>query len=351
VVLLIDSRKPGAPARAGRKTANNGREERLAEGDLIMRKALAAFGSILFAALVLVSLPALAQGGLPPAIVTAEQFNNWQFQSQGANQFTFSQTNQCTSFPLVANIGGYFVFGTGGTYGYYPVYIQDASPSNSEIVTPTSISQASGSCGFSASTANSHTSFTVLSGTAGLQDAVGTLASRGAPGVVMIDRYFYNLVTGLPGSKTVGGLIAALKGSALVQVVDTTTAPWTYYSWNGASYYANGGSNPGTLALTAGSGTAPSGATIAGNGAGPLVSYTSGTSTATGSIFTVTTPAAAAGGFNHSPTCTIASIGATVPAGTLSVATSGSGPWVVTASVATTALAASTLYQFSLSCH
>ena len=317
-----------------------------------MRKALATLFSVLLL-LAGSALPSAAQGNYAPAIVWAEQFNNWTFLSQGANQFTFAQTN-CMSYPLVNAVGAYFVFGNGGTYGYYPVLISDSNPSNSEVVTPTATSQASGSCGFTASPANAHISFTVSSGTAGLQDAVGTIASSGQPGVVGIDRTYYNLVGALPGSKTVGGEIYGLKGSSRVLVVDTTTAPWTYYGWNGAHYFANGGGAP-SIAAGAALGTGPTGLTLSGNGAQGVISVTTGTSTATGTLFTLTfLSGTTSTGFNHSPTCTIASVGATAPSGTLaagSVGGSSSAGYQQPFTIATTALTASTFYSFSYSCN
>lgn len=318
-----------------------------------MRKFYASLVTLVFVCLAaMASLTASAQGTVPPGIVWAEQFNNWSIQSQGANQFTFAQTNNCQSFPLANAVPPYFVFGTGGTFGYYPILIQDANPSNSEIVTPTSISRASGSCGFSASPANSHTSFTVMSGTAGLQDAVGTLAQGGLVGVVGIDRFFYNLVAGLPGSQTVGKLIHNLKGASGVQVVDTTTSPWTYYAWNGTNYFANGGGTP-VAALSTGAGTSPTGPAIAGNGATGTVTLTAGTTpTASATIFTLTYPSGTTStGFNHQPTCTIASVGANAyTVGTVTYSGSASAGFVVTVPATATALTAATAYSFSYSC-
>ena len=235
-----------------------------------MRKALRTLISILAAMLAGgFRMPAAAQGNIPPPIVWAEQFNNWSLASQGANQFTFAT---CYSTPLVNAVGNYFVFGLGGTYGYYPVLIADSNPANSEVVTPGATSTTPGSCGFSAATSHSHTSFTVSSGTAGLQDAVGTMAANVGSGTVGIDRRYYNLVAAMPGSKTVAGIIAALKGSATVQLVDVTTSPWTWYAWNGSQY----------AAAAIGSGTVQSGT------ANSLTCYP-GNGTAVGACTSITT--------------------------------------------------------------
>lgn len=296
--------------------------------------------------------PALAQVGNPPFQVYAEQYNAWSFTSVSANTYTFPGSN-CWVSPQTSGVtASFFAFGNSNTSVYFPVYIQDVNPSDSEIVTPSSLSTTPSACGFSASTTYSHTSFRVLSGTAGLQEAVYTNATPGTSSNVavnvLLDRNYYRLVAALPGSQTVAGIIAALKGAPNVQVVDTTTSPWTVYTWNGSAYFNNGGSTPPTLAFTAGAGTGPAAGTVTGNGSVGTATFTTGTSTATGTTFTLTT---AAGGFGHSPTCTVRSNGANVPSGTVSNAVTGSGPYVITVSVATTALTASTFYSFSYSCY
>lgn len=307
------------------------------------------FPMVILAMVLLPALPAAADQGTPPYQVWPQQYNGWSFNSQQANSFIF--TANCWVSPTTDGVTpSFFAFGNPVTSVYFPVLIQDANPSNSEIVTPSTISVSQSACGFTASPSNQHISFTVKSGTAGLEEAVYTNSqpSSTSPTAfnVMLDRTYYSLVAALPGSQTVGGIIAALKGATNVQIVDTTTSPWTIYNWNGAHYYANGGSLPPTLALTAGAGTGPTGATITGSGSSGTVSFTAGTSTATGTTFTLTTVAAAAGGFNHSPTCTIAYIGANA-AGAATCAVTGTGPYVDTISIATTALTASTFYSFA----
>lgn len=305
----------------------------------------------------LVPMATFGQGALPPYWVRAAEFNQWSFTSQAANTYTFAGTN-CFIYPQVQGQlypGSFFAFGPNSAP--YPVFIQDqgSSVSNNEIVTPTSVSTVSGACGFSASTANQHTSFYVKSGTAGLQEAVGTLGSTSTPAqpwTVIVDRTTYQQVAGLPGTKTVGSIIAALKGSVNVNVVDITTAPWTYYAWNGSAYFSNGGGTP-VVAAAAGLGTGPTGLIISGNGAGGTVSVTTGTGTATGNLFTMTYPSGTTStGFNHSPTCTFAGVGANAIAGTLGASVSGSAAsgYVVTATITTTALTASTFYSMSYSC-
>lgn len=313
-----------------------------------MRKKIALLGL-----LCVLTVAAMAQGALPPTGVFAEQFNNWSLASQSANTYTFTGTN-CFNYPLVnGSLQPYFVFGP--TAAAYPIYIQDANPSNSEIVTPSSTSTTT-PCGFSASTTYTHTSFTVLSGTAGLQDAVGTLASSATPvrpSVVYIDAYYYQLVSGLPGSQSVPAIIRALKGTTGVNLVDITTAPFTWYTWNGTQYVVSGQSMLApTLAVTgAGAGTGPASTSIAGNNSSGIVGFTTGTTpTASAAVFTLTWPSLANGGFSYAPSCTFTSVGTN--AYTSGVASSVAGPpAVATFTASATALTASTAYVFAYRCH
>jgi len=314
-----------------------------------MRKALALL-ALLFAS---VAPPlAVAQGALPPTSVTAEQFNQWSFQSQAANSYIFAGTN-CQAYPQVNGLlPSFFVFGP--TANPYPVFIRDANPSNSEIVTPSATSNVAGACGFSASPANQHISFTVSSGTAGLQEAVGTLGSTATPAVpwsVILDRTFYQLVGGLP-SGSVPSIIDKLKGSVNVQLVDVTTAPYSYYVYNGTKYVPRGGATtPPTLAVTgAGAGTGPASTSITGSSIAGTVAFTTGTTpTASAAVFTMTYPTVANGGPSYAIACTFTSIGANAYT-TGTSATTGT-PEVVTFTASATALTASTAYVFNYHCN
>jgi hypothetical protein len=303
--------------------------------------------------IVLAPLLATAQN-LPAKLYWAEQFNNWSQISQSANTYTFN--GNCRNTPATdGTASSYFVFGNPLTPTFYPVLILDASPANSEIVTPTSLSTVSGSCGFAASTVNQHISFTLYSGTAGLQDAVGTLsltATTGQPAVVALDRYWYGLVAALPTTPTVQSastIIAGLKGAQSVQIVDTTTAPWTYYTWSGTAYVlAQTTVAAPAVAAGTGAGTAPTIA-IKGNAEFGTVTLTTGTTpTASGPIFTLTWVAASSGGFSYAPFCSITSIGTKTYNGTNA---SVAGPAVDTYTATATALTASVAgYVWNYSC-
>jgi hypothetical protein len=133
------------------------------------------------------------------------------------------------------------------------VYIQDSpSDSNNEVVTPSAVTNPGAlGCGFTASTSHSHTQFYVLSGTAGLQEALNQILSKGTPAqTIILDQAWYQYITATSG--TASSVIAAAKGSTAVNLVDQTTAPWTWYAWNGSAYISVGlsGSSYGALVGT-----------------------------------------------------------------------------------------------------
>lgn len=289
------------------------------------------------------------QGQNPhPGFFYAADFGQWNIVSQSPQTYTWTDTGVCQ---VPSPAGGVFNPFTAGD----PILVRDAlNPGHNEVVTVTAPVNTSAACGFTGSFLYTHTSFSVLSGTAGAQEAINALGGGSQPSQtgVLLDRRWYSNLTGLPNytSATPGTVIGALLGNANVYLVDVTSAPWTYYVWNGAHYVSNGGSKAPTLTLGTGAGTSPSNATVAGNGSSGTVTFTSGTApTASAAIFTLTWPTAAAGGFNHAPTCTVISTGAT--AYTSGTASSGyTPPAFETLTASATALTASTSYSFNYSC-
>lgn len=295
------------------------------------------------------SLFASAQSQFPVHQYWASDYSAWSIAGNGLNNFVFpwsacrfSAPGTLTLSPLATNA---------------PVAIIDTTSSpNNEIVTPSAVAMNNSACSFTASASNSHYNFLVISGTAGLQEALNAIGSSGnISSTVFLDALWYARVSQLPTGNA-ASILAAAAGNAKTSIVDETTVPFTTYLWNGTKYVAASGVTGGaalpTVAATAGAGTAPTIAAF-GNGSTALVNLTAGTSTATGSIFTLTyaNSGASSGSFPYAPVCTIVNVGSTVPAGTLSVAsTYSSSHAVVTASVATTALTASTAYQFRVSC-
>ena len=186
------------------------------------------------------ALTASAQGNLPPTWVFARAYNGWSIIGQQPNTYSFNG-GACNYFPYNnGNTPSFFVFSglQGATTVYYPVAIVDANPSSSEIVTPSSTLQSSASCGFNGTVQNQHTSFQLQSGTAGLQEAIVTQQQSAPVFDVILDKYWYQSVSALPGSPTSQSIIAAVTGNVNVGIVDTTSMPWTFYAWNGTKYAA-----------------------------------------------------------------------------------------------------------------
>lgn len=195
------------------------------------------------ALLLVLSVCALAQGpsSYPPTWVYARAYNGWSIVGQQASTYTFN--GGACSFSPYNNGQSAPIFDFSGLQGsstvYNPVFIQDANPSLNEIVTPTSTTNTAASCGFAATVANSHTSFTLTSGTAGLQEAITAQLQTTPSFVVVLDKYWYQLVAAFPSTTTPQSIIGAVTGSANVYIADMTTAPWTFYIWNGSKYVAS----------------------------------------------------------------------------------------------------------------
>lgn len=279
----------------------------------IRRSTVCLVAGLLFACAAFATAPfASAQGNLPPTWVFARAYNGLSLIGQQANTYTFNG-GACNVSPLNnGNSPSFFAFSglQGVTTVYNPVAIIDANPALNEIVTPTSTTQSSAACGFAGTVVNSHTSFTLTSGTVGLQEAVTNQLQSGPPSNVMLDQYWYTQVFGLPGSPTPESLIKAIKGSPNVSIVDTTTSPWTYWRSTSATAYAaattlTGGAAAPTAAAGAAAGTSPTGPTNTGDGNTFTVALTTGTATTTGTLFTQTWAVVGSGGFGYPPTCRV----------------------------------------------
>ena len=299
----------------------------------------------------------------------ASAFNLWSLGSNfgnGPNSFVWPGRTVCNSAAQNTN---FFVFNTNA-----PVYIVDANSANNEVVTPSAVTNTAGSCGFTASPSHTHYTYQVKSGTAGLQEALNTLSGlANYPALVILDRNWYAAALNVP-STTPAAIIAAATGTSGVILEDITTAPATYYSWNGTAYTSSttaaglpnlkvtsytGISAPTALStaaatngiiatsatggtITTGAGTFRLAATyVDASGGETLISTDSaststiaiGSTTSTNSI-SVTSPAAATGAVGwrlymtaasgsagaeilYSPTCTATSLQSVFPTGTV----------------------------------
>lgn len=318
---------------------------------------------------------AFAQGFVPagaPPWVYADNFGRWAIQSQNANTYTFQASGKSPCYFTKLNFGDsstFYAFGNGVALA--PVFVQDNNSANSEVVTPGSyLVPTQSSCGPAIAPVNPHTTFSLQSGTGGLQEAINTVGGFMAPYPVEIflTPEWYKLVAGIAGSNSTLAAItpatikAAAKGSKNAILVDITTAPPTQYVWNGSAGYSAALTQywtsvpPPTLAAGAGAGTGPTLA-LSGNSnaVSGTVTLTSGTTpTASATIFTLTwatastTPGSPNNGWGYVPTCTVTSVG-TVPYTGTNTDTSAT---VDTYTATATALAASTAgYSWTYLCH
>lgn len=339
-----------------------------------MRKALLLF-AVLLALPAAFLTPVHAQGFLPaqaPPWVFADNYGRWVLQGQAPNTYTFQVSGFSPCQITNLNFGDSSTFyAFADTDALAPVFVQDNNSAESEVVTPGSFLAPTGqTCGPNISPANQHTTFSLQSGTGGLQEAINTVGGYTAPYPyeIILSPEWYKKVASITGSNstlastTPASIIAAASGSVTAILVDITTAPPTEYVWRGSSGYVSGtqywvkGTHP-TLAAGTGAGTAP---TIAfgtnSNSVSGTVNLTTGSSVpaAADPIFTLTWPSAgtagsATTGFNYAPSCTFTSIG-TAPGTTTNSSTSG--PAVATLTSPAAGLASSTAgYSWTYLCH
>jgi len=273
----------------------------------------------------------------------AVDYGQWSIQGQSPNTYLFSPGGLCNGS---ASGSQFFTFATNA-----PVLISDATPSNSEVVTPSSVTNTGSQCGFSASPANNHYSFQVKSGTAGLQESLNALAvtTTAYPATIVLDRNWFTQAGSVPGT-TPSAIIGAAKGNTHALLEDVTTAGPTFYVWNGTAYSSSTGTwvnTKPTATAGAGAGTSPT-ISDAGTALVGSVALTAGTATTTGTLFTL---AWTSSQFHAAPTgCTVKSTGANVYS-TFTSATSFSSTALLTVTVATTPPTASTAYAFSYNCY
>ncbi len=137
-----------------------------------------------------------------------------------------------------------------------PIKIVDANPSLTEVVIPVAVFQ-TGGCSVSLAAAHQHTSFYLTSGTGGLQEAITNGRTlTGTANTIILNAEWYSLVA--PSNPAT--VIGSVTGGAGFGLVDVTTAPYSYYSWNGSQFVSAGTAGGGSPTGSAGgvlSGTYP----------------------------------------------------------------------------------------------
>lgn len=185
---------------------------------------------LLLAVLVGIALLALivvheAQAQTLPGQAVATQFGKWRVSGPGPEQ---GHPYQFPAAVCVITAGrqGYTspIFSTNA-----PITIVDPDSSQTEVVTPSSVSYTAQGCNVSITPAHQHSSFSIVSGTCGLQEAIN--AQQGQPSVVIITSDFNAM-----GCST--ATITAAQGNTNVGIIDQRTSVYTSYLWNGSNYIA-----------------------------------------------------------------------------------------------------------------
>lgn len=182
-------------------------------------------------ALALACLRAQAQSGqtFQQRQYYASDYGTWTIQGQYPNTYLWSPSGVC-KIPD-PTIGSFLPFNTNA-----PLFIRDSVSSASEVVSPNGVIATDSYCGVTIMPAHQHTSFALLSGTAGLQEVLNQIAGTIPYAVqVVLDRNWYTLLGSIPG-QSAATVIGAVHGSTAVNLVDVTKAPSAYYHWNGSAY-------------------------------------------------------------------------------------------------------------------
>ena len=161
-------------------------------------------------------------------------------QGQNAGQIIASQYGQFRvtgltsggfSFPPATcqvSAGGrnFAAFSTGT-----PIKIVDSNPNLTEVATPSSVYISA--CSINMATVYNHVPpFYLTSGTGGLQEAITANQTNGGPNTIVLDAEWYQLIA--PGNAA--SVIASVHGIQDILLEDITTAPYTFYQWNGSQY-------------------------------------------------------------------------------------------------------------------
>ena len=196
-------------------------------------------------------------------------------------------------------------------------------------------------------TAGSGTSPTISTYGAGSTQVVN-LTPAATTGTGTIFSLTYNNVTGgvISGTYTSGLSVTGATGSQVCLTASnnssTATALLTLTGTNAIA----GGTALNVYNAGSGATAPPTTATVALTGCGITTPATTASGTAT-----ISTVLGNSGGYIYTPVCTVQSIGVNAPAGTLSIAPVLSGTKVTaTVSIASTALTATTPYQFRINC-
>src|SRR3984885_3921652 len=112
-----------------------------------------------------------------------------------------------------------------------PIKIVDSNPNLTEVATPSSVYI--GACAVNMATVYNHAPpFYLTSGTGGLQEAITANQTTDGPNTIVLDAEWYKLI--VPGNAA--SIIGSVRGIPDLGLEDITTAPYTFYQWNGSQY-------------------------------------------------------------------------------------------------------------------
>ena len=165
----------------------------------------------------------------------ASDFGQWTIHNQTASTYSWSPSSICLSSANGSSTT-FVPFNTNA-----PVEIVDlTNPTQNEVKTPSAVSYNASVCSIGITPTYTHYSFYVQSGTAGLQEAINSVSPTAPyPTLIWIDRNWYSMAWNVPGTIP-AAIIASAAGNNNAVIVDNTTAPFTYWVWNGTSYAASG---------------------------------------------------------------------------------------------------------------
>ena len=157
--------------------------------------------------------------------IIASQYGKWRVPGYAPNTYSSFAPDSCR---VQGGASFFFAFSSGTA-----IQIVDANPSLTETVTPTSVVNSNVTCAISIAPVNDHQlPFYLASATGGLQEALSQNLTTPATNTVVLDSAWYQLV----GAANAATVIGTAKGGTQLNLVDVTTTPYNWYSWNGTQY-------------------------------------------------------------------------------------------------------------------
>lgn len=176
-----------------------------------------------------IAVPSVAQG-TTGGILYASDFNQWTL-PQGVGPASGTIAWPSAQVCQVSTTSGYSF--TAPKIGRKLTIVDSGTPAHTETVTPTQVVVGPGGCSITATMAYAHLSYTVKSGTAGLQEALDYQAILPQGALVVLTPPWT-----LAGGTT--SLITAAYGTPTVSILDERNSCLVPYALSGSNYVAEG---------------------------------------------------------------------------------------------------------------